>query len=206
MQRPQRGSIPVRGIRMPAYEVEAKYPLSDPAQMRRQLTELGAVLVSPLAQCDTYFAHPVRDFSRTDEAFRLRSVGEHNALTYKGPLVDRQTKTREEIEIPIEPGADAARQMAEMLRSLGFRAVRSVEKTRQPFHLSWQGREFELALDTVAGLGEFLEIETQADAAEWESARDILLALAGKLGLRESERRSYLQLLLEHDSGGLQAK
>jgi adenylate cyclase class 2 len=166
------------------------------------LAELGAAPGAPLAQCDTYFAHPVRDFAKTDEAFRLRTVGEHNALTYKGPLVDRQTKTREEIEIPIAPGARAARQMAEMLHALGFRAVRSVEKTRQPFHLSWQGREFEFALDTVAGLGEFLEIETQADAAEWEAARDALLALAGRLGLKQSERRSYLQLLLEHDAQG----
>ncbi len=187
---------------MPAYEVEAKYPLSDSAPIRRQLAELGAVPGAPVAQCDTYFAHPFRDFARTDEAFRLRNVGEHNAVTYKGPLVDKQTKTREEIEIPIAPGAGAARQMAEMLHALGFRAVRSVEKSRQPFHLSWQGREFELALDTVAGLGEFLEIETQADAAEWEAARDTLLALASDLGLEQSERRSYLQLLLEHGARG----
>jgi len=184
---------------MAAYEVEAKYPLSDSGQIRRQLAELGAVPASPLAQCDTYFAHPVRDFARTDEAFRLRCVGDQNALTYKGPLIDKQTKTREEIEIPIAPGADAAKQMSEMLCALGFRAVRSVEKTRQPFHLSWQKREFELALDTVAGLGDFLEIETQADTAQWESARDTLLALASDLGLEESERRSYLQLLLERD-------
>jgi adenylate cyclase class 2 len=189
-------------IVMPAYEVEAKYPLTNSAQIRRRLVELGAVPGSPLAQCDTYFAHPVRDFARTDEAFRLRTVGEHNALTYKGPLVDKQTKTREEIEIPIESGAGAARQMAEMLHALGFRAVRSVEKTRQPFRLSWQKREFELALDTVEGLGEFLEIETQADAAEWEMARDTLLALASDLGLQQSERRSYLQLLLERDARG----
>jgi adenylate cyclase class 2 len=186
---------------MPAYEVEAKYPLSDPGLICRQLSELGAVPGSPLAQCDVYFSHPVRDFAQTDEAFRLRRVGEHNALTYKGPLIDKQTKTREEIEIPFAPGADAAAQMAEMLRVLGFLAVRSVEKTRQPLHLTWQGRELELALDSVAGLGEFLEIEIQADSAQWESARDDLLALAAALGLQQSERRSYLQMLLERDSG-----
>jgi adenylate cyclase class 2 len=182
---------------MRTYEVEVKYPLSDPGPIRRQLAKLGAVPGSPLAQCDTYFAHPVHDFSKTDEAFRLRCIGDQNALTYKGPLVDKQTKTREEIEIPIESGAGAARQMEEMLRALGFHAVRSVEKMRQPFHLSWQDRKFELALDRVAGLGQFLEIETQADAAEWEAARDTLLALASALGLLQSERRSYLQLLLE---------
>lgn len=191
---------------MPAYEVEAKYPLRDTAPIRHRLEQLGATAGSPLDQCDTYFAHPVRDFAQTDEAFRLRRVGEHNALTYKGPLLDRQTKTRQEIEAPIAAGAGPAKQMAELLCALGFRAVRSVEKTRQPFHLSWQGLEFEVALDTVAGLGEFLEIETMAEAAEWEAARDALLALAGELGLRDSERRSYLQLLLERDAGGGETK
>jgi adenylate cyclase class 2 len=187
---------------MADYEVEAKFALPDPPLLRGKLAELGAVPGPPLAQCDTYFAHPARDFARTDEAFRLRRVGEQNALTYKGPLVDRQTKTRQEIEVPVAPGTAAAAKIAEMLRALGFREVRTVEKTRQPFRLSRQGREFELALDTVAGLGEFLEIETKADEAEWEAARDALLALADELGLRESERRSYLQLLLDQDSGG----
>jgi adenylate cyclase class 2 len=185
---------------MPTHEVESKYPLADPAAIRRRIESLGAIAQPVLAQSDTYFAHPARDFALTDEAFRLRRVGDENALTYKGPLLDRQTKTREEIEVPIAPGAGAAEQMTALLRALGFRPVRTVEKTRHPFHLSWQGRDFELALDSVFGLGEFLEIETLADADSWQPARDTLLSLAAALGLTDSERRSYLQLLLDRDA------
>ena len=184
---------------MPSHEVESKYPLTDPAAIRRRIESLGAIAHPALSQSDTYFAHPARDFALTDEAFRLRHVGDENALTYKGPLLDRQTKTREEIEVLIAPGGGAAEQMTAMLRALGFRSVRTVDKTRRPFHLSWEGRNFELALDTVGGLGDFLEIETLADAESWPSARDSLLSLASALGLEHAERRSYLQLLLQRD-------
>ncbi len=187
---------------MAAYEVEAKFPLRDVEAVRSRLQALGAVAGTPLEQCDTYFAHPVRDFASTDEAFRLRRVGEANALTYKGPLLDRQTKTRREIEVPIEPGRHAADQITELLHSLGFRTVRTVEKTRVPHALTWQGREFEAALDSVRGLGEFLELELLADETHWQEARDALLELAGTLGLAGSERRSYLRLLLEQERNG----
>jgi adenylate cyclase class 2 len=184
---------------MAAYEVEAKFPLHDVAAVRSRLLALGAVAGMPLEQCDTYFAHPVRDFASTDEAFRLRRVGEANALTYKGPLLDRQTKTRQEIEVAVEPGRKAAEQMTELLQSLGFRTVRAVEKTRVPHALTWRGHQFEVALDSVRRLGEFLELELLADEAHWQEARDVLLELAGTLGLSGSERRSYLQLLLEQE-------
>jgi adenylate cyclase class 2 len=185
---------------MPSHEVESKYPLADPAAIRRRIESLGAIAHTALHQSDTYFAHPARDFAQTNEAFRLRRVGDENALTYKGPLLDHQTKTREEIEVPIAPGPHAAAQMTALLCALGFRAVRTVDKTRHPFHLSWDGRDFELALDVVCGLGDFLEIETLADAESWPSARDSLLSLASTLGLEHAERRSYLQLILQRDA------
>ncbi len=60
------------------YEVEMKFPLSDSAAVLHQLVELGAVVGVAITQCDTYLKHPARDFSQTDEAFRIRSVGEDN--------------------------------------------------------------------------------------------------------------------------------
>lgn len=185
---------------MPSHEVESKYPLADSAALRRRIESLGATAHPALHQSDTYFAHPARDFAQTDEAFRLRRVGDENTLTWKGPLLDSQTKTREEIEVPVAPGGGAAEQMTALLRALGFRPVRTVEKTRHPFYLSWEGRDFELALDSVSGLGDFLEIETLADAESWPLARDSQLSLASTLGLQHAERRSYLQLMLRRDA------
>ncbi len=177
------------------YEVELKFPLADSRDVLARLARLGAIAASPVEQVDRYFNHPARDFGETDEAFRIRSVGEDNCVTYKGPRVDSATKTRREIEVSFADGPDAASRMAEVWQSLGFRFVSDVRKTRTPLTLDWRQRVFELALDEVPPLGTFLEIELLADEAGRDAAREAILALAGELGLKNSERRSYLELL-----------
>jgi adenylate cyclase class 2 len=172
--------------------------LIDPQPVVRQLADLGAKPHPPLEQTDLYFNHPARDFGETDEALRIRSVGNRHLVTYKGPIVDSQTKTRREIEIPLG-GDDAAERFGEILRLLGFRRVREVRKRRQPHQFTWQNRPFEIAMDDVAGLGHFVEIETQADEAGRAAAVAAILAFASQFHLGQPEKRSYLCLLLEQD-------
>ncbi len=182
------------------YEVELKFPLADSAPILSKLDALGATRLSAIEQNDRYFAHPVRDFAKTDEALRIRSCGNSNVVTYKGPIVDDQTKTRQEIEIPFADGADSANQFAEMLTILGFHEVRTVSKERSPFHLEWENQRVEVSLDDVHGLpGSFIEIELLADESTRDAARDSILRLAEHLGLKDSERKSYLRLLLDAD-------
>ena len=188
------------------YEVEMKFRLCEPDSKNGEpaivalLDELRATRGEPIDQCDLYFAHPQRDFAVTDEALRIRRVGDRNQMTYKGPKIDALTKTRKEIEIALADGAATAEQLAQVLEILGFKPIRRVEKRRLPFHLNWEDREVELALDSLAGLGTFLEIETLADDADRDAARDSVLRLAARLGLADSERRSYLGLLLEQET------
>jgi adenylate cyclase class 2 len=193
--------MPSQRFQWPAkmtYEVELKFPIADVPGLLARLSELGAVSETPVQQRDLYFSHPLRDFARTDEALRLRSVEERNCITYKGPRVDEQTKTRREIEIPFAEGTQSAAQLREILEILGFHEVRAVEKKRSPFTLEWQNRGLELALDDVAGLGTYFEIETIADDSELNAARNSILDLASRLGLANAERKSYLCLLLEN--------
>jgi adenylate cyclase class 2 len=180
------------------YEVELKFPLIDAEPVIRRLAQLGAEPGAPQQQTDFYFNHPARDFEHTDEALRIRSVERRHIVTYKGPIVDSQTKTRREIEVLLE-GDDAAGRFAEILRMLGFRPVREVCKRRQPYPFTWQNRPFEIALDEVDGLGRFVEIETQADEAGRAIAIDAILACASQFQLGKPEKRSYLCLLLEKD-------
>ena len=70
-------------------------------------------------------------------------------------------------------------------------------KTRTPHELRWNDREFEIALDEVDELGWFLEVELIAEEGDLESAQQAVLALATEFGLRETERRSYLGMLLQ---------
>jgi adenylate cyclase class 2 len=180
------------------YEVELKFPLEEAEAFARKLADLGARPAQLLEQADLYFNHPSRDFESTDEAIRVRTVNGRHVVTYKGPVVDSQTKTRREIEVALA-GNDARDKAAEMLRFLGFRAVREVRKRRQTWHLAWQGRDFELALDQVDELGQFAEIETLADEAEKPAALAAIHSLVSQLQLPPAERKSYLCLLLEKD-------
>jgi adenylate cyclase class 2 len=132
----------------------------------------------------------------------MRSVGTENFVTYKGPVLDRQVKTRREIEVPIGPGTEAAAQFREILKALGFREVRAVEKRRTTWRFRSAERDFELTLDEVTGLGLFVEIETLGDLGQKDAAQNALLELARKLNFGEPERMSYLELLLAMDARG----
>jgi adenylate cyclase class 2 len=179
------------------YEVEQKYRVDSPADVDNSLRRLGAELPAAIEQVDQYYAHPDRDFAVTDEALRLRLIGQTNFVTYKGPKIDALTKTRREIEVPLAPGARAAEDFDQVLQALGFRPVAKVCKQRRHAELLWQGLAVDVSLDSVGGLGDFVELELLADEAGLDSARQCLAALSAELGLTRTERRSYLELLLE---------
>lgn len=181
-------------------EIEQKYPVPDLSPLQQTLETLGANFQPVIRQVDIYFRHPARDFAATDEALRLRCVGKENCITYKGPKIDAQTKTRREIELPLESGPKSWESWVEMLEILGFRRVKEVSKDRIPGNLEWEGMEIHLALDQVFGLGTYLELEILADEKELSTAKQRLGSLAEKLGLRQPERRGYLDLLLSKES------
>src|SRR5205085_570940 len=111
---------------------------------------------------DQYFNHPARDFGRTDEALRLRRVGDQNFITYKGPKIDAATKTRRELELPLPSGSDVGGRFSELLLTLGFISAGTVFKVRHPGILAWSGGQVEVALDEVTDLGSFIELEISA--------------------------------------------
>jgi adenylate cyclase class 2 len=178
------------------YEVEQKFPVADVAALEARLTAIGAGISEPRPQIDLYFTHPARDFVRTDEALRIRRQGPSNSITYKGPKIDKTTKTRREIELPFPPGQQSAEAWAGLLEALGFTPVAEVRKLRRKVDISWQGRRVEGSLDDVEQLGSFVELELLVHETGVESAKACIASLAESLGLRDSERRSYLELLL----------
>ncbi|MCI0361153.1 MAG: class IV adenylate cyclase [Planctomycetaceae bacterium] len=174
--------------------------MADLAALRERLVQLGAELSERIEQADTYFAHPTRNFAQTDEALRLRRVGEENCITYKGPKIDRETKTRRELEVPLASGQAAFEQYTKLLVTLGFGVVATVRKRRERVHLAWHGHAVEVALDTVDRVGLFAELEVGTDENGIAEAKRAIASLAGQLGLAASERRSYLEMLLAGSS------
>ncbi len=187
------------------YEVEFKYPLPDPAAVERRLIGLAAEFSDRVEQVDRYFSHPCRDFARTDEALRLRRTGDAIAVTWKGPRIGTAAKTRREIELPLASATLASsratlEQWSDLLGALGFGRVLEVAKYRRSAQLSWEGAEIEVAIDAVAGLGDFLEGEILAEEGEVPAAVRRLESLARELGCGPPEQRSYLEMLLAEQS------
>jgi adenylate cyclase class 2 len=188
------------------YEVEQKFRVADPVALEAKLVALAARFRDPVEQLDRYFGHPCRDFVKTDEALRLRRVGDDVAVTWKGPRIDSASKTRRELELglaEVPPLPDGPRggqavldRWTELLEALGFRRVRDVAKRRRGARLPWQGTEVEVALDRVEGMGDFLELELQAAEGEVPLANACIASLARELGCDTQERRSYLELMI----------
>ncbi len=181
--------------------------------VRERLAAQEAVPVDAVVQEDVYYDAPHRDFAETDEALRIRreatieggldqdappaaafervdpAAFEAN-VTYKGPLVEAESKTREEFETLVEDGET----MDEILARLGFDPAATVRKRRERFALDG----YTVTLDAVEGLGEYVECEVETDEGAVEDAREGAFEVLRSLGLDPDEqiRTSYLGLLL----------
>ena len=169
---------------MDILEIEIKSYCDDHAPVTAKLEAMGARHAWTGREQDLYLNHPSRDFRKTDEALRLRQARGRVILTYKGPKIGTAAKTRREEEVAVEDFGQAL----VILGLLGFVEFGSVTKERAVYRLG----ETEICMDTVEGVGQFVEIEMKGSDRERIEAE--LFRLAGKLGLDRFERRSYLEL------------
>jgi adenylyl cyclase CyaB, putative len=169
-------------------EVEIKARCSP--EIGKKIAALGSRMLGVENHLDLYFNSPLRDFARTDEALRIRTKEEGVRLTYKGPKLDEDTKSRREVTVRV----DDPEALTEILESLGFVGSGTVKKRRTKYALG----EAVLCLDDVEGLGTFLEIELSGDE-DWSVQKREAQELMAELGLTESIRRSYLEMLAEKD-------
>jgi adenylate cyclase class 2 len=177
-------------------EIEMKFPVADFAGVEAALEGWGAHADAALDEADHYFNAPDRDFGKTDEAFRLRRIGPRNIMTYKGPKQPGPAKTRTEIEVPLAEGDEAARGFCRLVERLAYRPTAVVKKRRREFRCERGGFGLNVCLDEVERLGRFVEVEIVAPPEDRARAEQVLAQVARELGLRDSERRSYLEMIL----------
>lgn len=169
-------------------EVEVKSRI-DLSHAREVLKGLDAKFLETEEHFDIYYNAPHCDFAETDEALRIRSVNDRQVLTYKGKKLDDTTKSREEIQTPVEAEA-----MIQILERLGFKETARVQKVRDVFKIG----DITLCLDEVDSLGQFIEFEIISDA-DMEESKKRIFAMMEKFGLQpeDSIRKSYLELVME---------
>jgi adenylate cyclase, class 2 len=174
-------------------EVEVKARVNGFESLRKKLGKIGALKIKIERQEDTYFNAPHRDFAKTDEALRIRKIPDGDDsqifITYKGSKIDSSSKTRQEFEVMVGD----AETTGHIFESLGFRAVETVVKDREIYHLE----DFVITLDNVHQVGTYMEIEKDLDEGkDFQDALDEIFKLYKLMGITEGfERRSYLELL-----------
>jgi len=183
-----------------AREVEVKARVED-RELARKIEAIGGRFVREVAQEDLYFRHPCRDLRERDEALRLRREGKNYTLTFKGRRVGKGAKMRAELEVRVGDFDEAVA----LLERLGFEKAFVIKKRRREFALD----EAIIALDSVEGLGEFVEIEMMATAEEgkgelqrMESFKKKLFSMSDRLGIPKGQltTESYLELLASKSS------
>ncbi len=173
---------------MSSLEIEIKAFCDHIDDIRNRIKDMGASFLGILHEKDTYFNHPSRDFSKTDEALRIRRSGDLSVITYKGPKLSDRAKTRYEREVPV----DDPEGLEDILIKLGFINSGSVSKEREEYMLN----DILVCLDTVEILGTFVELEILSD--DREDAEKKLFSLAETLGLSDFTMRSYLEMVIEN--------
>lgn len=170
-------------------EVEVKARINSFEEMENELEKIGAVKSKTEFQEDIYFASPIVDFAKTDEALRIRTTDNDIFITYKGPKLNDKAKTRKEVEMSIESATKAK----DIFEEIGFKEARTVRKNRQYYTYE----NFEISLDDVEGLPPYMEIEISLeDDNDYTNAQDEIFKLFEKLGITDGfERTSYLELL-----------
>ena len=161
--------------------LELKARVEDLSVIRNRLVEIGAHYVETLHQVDTYFKVP-------RGRLKIREVeGSGAELIYYERENKPKPKRSSVFIIRLDGGGTLKGIIKRILKELVV-----VEKVREIY----RHRGTEIHLDTVKGLGTFIEFERRIRDAERD--REELDKLMVKLGIREEnlERLSYSDLLI----------
>jgi len=165
-------------------ENEIKLRIADPDDGRRRIAGIGYGVVHGRLHemnvvCDTADG-AVR---QAGQLLRVRTAGEKNTITLKGPARAGAHKTREETEFTASDAGAALH----VFEQLGFRPVFRYEKYRTEY--SRAGEPGVITLDETP-IGCFLELEGPAD---WVDRTAGMLGFGGSDYIKDSYGALYLQ-------------
>jgi len=176
-------------------EIEIKYPLKNRGQIAMFLGKNAEAAAQGVTQKDTYYTPKHRDFLAEQypyEWLRIRETQHRASVTYKHfyPAKIEKHTHADEFEYNIsDPSA-----CEKMFLALDFKKRVVVDKTRD----TWNYKEVEIALDSVLGLGDYIEIEATTEYHDPHEAkayiRTILKEVAAEVG--EEDLRGYPYVLL----------
>jgi adenylate cyclase class 2 len=136
-------------------EIEIQVKVSNTKKLINFLKKNGK-FIGEIKQIDFYYTPKHRSFvdvRPVKEWFRLRTTPNHSSITYKNWKYTRSGKSWhcDEYNTKIENPS----QFKKILEVLNFKLLSKVSKNRK----KWRCKNFEISIDKVSGLGEFVEVE-----------------------------------------------
>lgn len=161
-------------------EIEIQVNIENPKPLIEFLEKNGN-FQSEKHQVDEYFSPAHRDFlgvRPVKEWLRLRDTDGKYSINYKNWHFDESGKSQycDEFETKIED----IEQVRKILSVLNFKSIVIVDKSRK----AWAYKDYEVAVDSVKGLGDFVEIEYigKDDKVEPKKITKEMINLLKKIG------------------------
>ena len=161
-------------------EVELQLMIKNPIEIEKKLRKIGQY-IETRKQIDKYFVPPQRDFFAKEsprEYLRIRFEKGKNHLNYsflhfnkKGWLI-----ATDEYETLV----DNPKIIEEVFKKIGLIPKITVIKTRKYFNFG----DFEVTLDQVKDLGDFMEIEAKRDFGSVQKTRKACLNFLKSLNIK----------------------
>ena len=136
-------------------EIEIQVKIERPKTLIEFL-EKNSVFLSEKQQIDEYFSPAHRDFlgiRPVAEWLRLRQSDKEYSINYKNWHFDKNGKSNYCDELETKIGD--INQVRKILSALDFKSIVIVDKLRK----IWTYKDYEIAVDSVKKLGDFVEIE-----------------------------------------------
>ena len=137
-------------------EIEVRYQLNNKIELEKWLNQ-NTELIHSSHQIDTYYDNKYKSFIKDPEHIydwlRIREENDNITFNYKHWLPEGEVIRTycEENELNIS----SPEEMKKILCNLGFEVLIVVDKVRN----SWKYEEYEISIDTVKNLGDYIEIE-----------------------------------------------
>lgn len=161
-------------------EVELQLIIKNPADIEKKLKKIGRYIETQ-KQVDKYFVPPDRDFFAKEppiEYLRIRFEKGKNHLNYSFLHFDKNDWLiwTDEYETLI----DKPKTVEELFKKIGLIPKVTVTKTRKYFDCD----DFQVTLDKVRDLGDFMEIEAKKDFGSPEKTRKACLDFLKNLNIK----------------------
>lgn len=183
-------------------EIEIKIQITNPAELEQKILEENE-FIKKRKQTDKYFVPKNEDWFEkrpVSKFMRVRYEDGRHHLNYTDAKYDDKTVllTSEEYEINIENPETAE----ELLERLGYILKVTVTKIRKYF----ENENFEIVLDNIAELGDFIEIEAKKDFGGAEKTRQACFDFAKELKIEfdqsKYKSRGYPNMILDKQKNG----